>query len=983
MSQLPQVSMSSGEVSPSMYARVDLARFLTSLRTCKDFIVRPQGGVCNRPGTQFIAHSKSDGQCKLIPFIFSVDQAYALEFGAGYIRCYTNGAPVSNGIVANITAVADGIIGFFARRTITTGTPHGLILGNQAIIEGVIGTGSFDINGVWTVLEVVSPTIFRVIGSGDPSGTYTSGGTVTLHVEVTTPYTVENLAELAYTQSADVLTVVHPSHPPFEFRRLSALSFQFAAVAFTKGPFDSLNEDVTSLVHASAVKGVVTLTSTKAIFTADHVGALFYMEQQDSVDTPPWEPGKRLAASGGGNSFNQRRSSDGKNYVCVTNFAPASNEVITGTIRPTHDSGVAPDGNGLAITSGAERSGVDWLYEDSGFGVVLITAFTDVNTVTATVLRRLPRACVGGAVLATGPYTMTGDGSDTTLSIAGSSRGNKYLYEVTFDGVIQDPESYSVDPITDILTFFTAPANGVAVSARELSQNRRSMLWAFGAWSEVNGYPGEVEFHGDRMIFAASTAAPQSLWMSEVSDYHNFLFSVPLVDDDAVSATLNARQLNAITELVPFESLLVLTKANEWKLTGGQDDVITPTSIGSKPQTANGAAKLPALLIGDSGLYVQDRGFKVRDLLFTIERDGYSGNEVSILSEHLLINKQIIDWTYQKLPFGVAWIVQDDGSLLGLTYLREHEVIGWHRHSVTGRVESICAIPEGNMDAVYLSVRRDFNGQVNRHIERMTNRFPSDPLDLIFMDSALTFDGRNVGLSTVALTGGTLWTVDEELTLTCTDPVFTASNVGDHIVLDYQGEFELRVEILSFTSTTVVKVQPLRDVPVFFQAAAVADWAFAKDTMGGLTHLETLTVAVIGDGKVQSQKTVVSGQITLDLPAVLVHIGLPIMADLETLDLAIPNGPSVRDRAKSITKLTLQVEETRGVFAGMDFDHLEEFSQRTNEDYVSAVDPKTGIMEVYLNNTWQKDGRTCIRQADPLPVSISAIIPEVTFGGSG
>lgn len=90
-----QPSFAGGELAPSTYGRVDLAKYGVSLRQCKNFIVRQYGGIENRPGTKFIAAAKfPDRQCRLIPFQFSTVQTYALEFGAGYMRVFKDGGAV-------------------------------------------------------------------------------------------------------------------------------------------------------------------------------------------------------------------------------------------------------------------------------------------------------------------------------------------------------------------------------------------------------------------------------------------------------------------------------------------------------------------------------------------------------------------------------------------------------------------------------------------------------------------------------------------------------------------------------------------------------------------------------------------------------------------------------------------------------------------------------------------------------------------------
>ena len=60
-------------------------------------------------------------------------------------------------------------------------------------------------------------------------GTLASGGSP---VEVVSPYTEDEVADIHYVQSADVLTLVHPNHPPQELKRTSATSFTLTPISF-------------------------------------------------------------------------------------------------------------------------------------------------------------------------------------------------------------------------------------------------------------------------------------------------------------------------------------------------------------------------------------------------------------------------------------------------------------------------------------------------------------------------------------------------------------------------------------------------------------------------------------------------------------------------------------------------------------------------------------------------------------------------------
>lgn len=93
-----QPTFTGGELSPSLYARVDLARYGTSLKTAKNFVVRPYGGVLNRAGFGYVGNIKTQTKrARLLPFVFSTEVAYVLELGEGYMRFIYRGAYVVDG----------------------------------------------------------------------------------------------------------------------------------------------------------------------------------------------------------------------------------------------------------------------------------------------------------------------------------------------------------------------------------------------------------------------------------------------------------------------------------------------------------------------------------------------------------------------------------------------------------------------------------------------------------------------------------------------------------------------------------------------------------------------------------------------------------------------------------------------------------------------------------------------------------------------
>lgn len=82
-----------GELSPLLYGRVDFDGYYKGAKHIENFVVLPQGGLIRRPGFKAIKPVKdSTTSIRLIPFQFSTEQGYVLEFGHEYIRFYYKGA---------------------------------------------------------------------------------------------------------------------------------------------------------------------------------------------------------------------------------------------------------------------------------------------------------------------------------------------------------------------------------------------------------------------------------------------------------------------------------------------------------------------------------------------------------------------------------------------------------------------------------------------------------------------------------------------------------------------------------------------------------------------------------------------------------------------------------------------------------------------------------------------------------------------------
>ena len=504
-------------------------------------------------------------------------------------------------------------------------------------------------------------------------------------------------------------------------------------------------------------------------------------------------------------------------------------------------------------------------------------------------------------------------------------------------------------------------------------------------FTSTSNYPGAVSYFEQRRCFAGTINEPQKIWMTKSGTESNLSYGLPIRDDDRIEFRVAAREANTIRHIVPLTQLLLLTGSAEWRVSSLNSDEITPNTISVRPQSYIGASNVQPVIINNALIYCGARGGHVRELGYNWQANGFITNDMSIRSAHLFDNFEIVDMAFAKAPMQMVWFVSTSGLLLGLTYVPEQQIGAWHKHETDGVFESCTVVAEGNEDRLYVVVRRVVNGNTVRYIERLASRHFSSIENAFFVDSGATYDGTNTTATTVTVSGGTTWGPADVLTITASSPIFTypgTSDVNDAIVLTDAAGNKYRLTIRSTTSTTVATARVDNTLPAALRNTATALYSFARNTISGLTWLEGKTVSILADGAVQPQKVVTSGTITIDRASSIIHIGLPIEADLQSLPLAmgIDNGMG-QGRYKNVNKAWLRVYQSSGIFIGPDPENLVEAKQRTTEPYGTPPELKTQEIQIMLTPSWLDSGQVYVRQSDPLPLTIVGMTLEVAIGG--
>jgi len=932
MVKIIKPSFAGGEVSEAVGARVDINKYASSLSKMENMWVQTSGGASNRPGLEYVCEVKnSSADTRLVPFEFNTIETYILEFGDQYIRVIVDG-----GLVVD-TSSQFAISGATqADPCVITATGHTFSNGDEIFISGVGGMDELD--GRQFIVSNVATNTFEI---QDKSGTdvdssgytaYTSGGTASLIFELATPYATSDLRDIDYVQSADVMTLTHPSYAPRELTRtandawtLNEIVFQ-PEQAFPTGISVAVNSVgsetdryvVTAISRETAeesLRGLNNTTQTITNITQANPAVV-------TISSHPYDNGDEIYIQG------------------VVGMTEVNNEVYkvanttTNTFELTDSSGANIDSTGFTA------------YSSGGSSNLQFVEVTNSNT--------------------------TRDNTVSWTAVSGAESYNIYRRDNGLYGFIGKSETTSfTDDNIDPDTTDTPP------------KTRNPFVG-------TNNFPSTAGFFQQRRIFGNSNTYPQRNWFTQTANFYNLSVSSPTRDDDAITVTIAALQVNEIRHYIPLNDLLILTSGGEWLVTG-VDDVLTPSGIQIKPQSYYGSTSLKPIVAGDVALFMQP-GQTVRDLGYKFETDAYAGNDISILARHLFEDRTVVAWDFAPAPYSILWCVRDDGVCIAQTYLREQEIYGWHRHTTDGDFRDVAVVREGDVDAVYFVVQRTIGGRSVRYIERMHERdFDNDIQDAFFVDSGVTIDNPIAitgftNANPIVVTTGAAHGFSNGDTIDISDlyVVDASSNQGYSLDTNINGT---GYTVANVTSTTFELQNNGTNVngTLFGVYKSGGKVRKAVTTIPNLWHLEGRTdVVALANGYVLKDLTVSNGTITLAVAASRVHAGLRYTSEIETLrlDAGSASSETVQSKAKKISRLTVRLDRSLGFWSGVKRDNMREAKFGLPALYGQPPALITGDKDITLTPDWNKDGKYIVQQRDPLPLTILSLIPDAIVGGN-
>ena len=839
--------------------------------------------------------------------------------------------------------------------------------------------------------------------------------------EVPTAYTAAELFDIHYTQSNDVLTLVHPNHPVRELRRYAANRYVLADLSFASTvPAPSIGKTksvpgeavkiasaastsdhvVTSVAHNFLAGDPVYVTGISSCGIADGFYTVYKEGAVTALHLSPYSGGAGITTSSGGPfSFTDGKAqysdqlSDLSNTYALTSVAADGVESERGAVATVDNILVIAGASnviGWQGVSGALRYNV-YKKQNGLFGYIgQVESSSVVQNVAAefanfgaastdfTIFKTAHGLLEGQLVsIAPIPGLATPSSFPTTISTT-------QLYYVRLSG---SPDYFRISStptgayITNSVNNhpFTKPclySLGYSFVDDNIAPDmgQTPPLRDAGDLNAANAYPAAVAYFEQRRCFSGSNSEPQTIYMTRSGTESDLAYTFPTQDTDRIKFRVAARERNRVRHLLPMGNLVMLTNSSEWRVTSVNTDVMTPTSISVRPQSYIGANNVQPAIINATVLFCAERGGHVRELGFDGNLQGFRTGDMSLRATHLFDNYELVDLAYGKAPYPVAWFVSTSGKLLGLTYVPEEQVGAWHQHDTTGTFESVCAIPEGEEDRVYVVVKRTINGNTRRFVERMATMEFTALEDCQFLDAFMEFDGRNTTATTMTVTPTGGWASGASKTVTASTSTFVAGDVGSEIRWTING-VNYGVLITAFASGTSVTGTLLAAWPAALQNTPRADWSWARSSFT-VAHLPSTAVQVFGDGRVQAGATAsAGGVVTTAERLVRGCIGLGYTSKLVTLPVMMQIDGFGQGRTKNVCNTWVKLYRSAGVRIGPSDTESHVLDQHNKTDL------RTEEVQMLVSPTWQRTGQIYVTQQTALPLTVLGMTIETSIGG--
>ena len=571
-----------------------------------------------------------------------------------------------------------------------------------------------------------------------------------------TPFDADDLANIDYAQSADVIYLVDGRNPLQKLSRFALDHWELTAAVNKNGPFEvqNLDEELTLQV-------------------ADEMAVI-----------KQWEPSQPIAQG-------ESRRYGNHLYVCLS-----VGNTSTGPNPPTHLQG----SEAYLVKADNSEEGTDeyisWFYaktlDTEGFVTVVanhdmfeLSDVGQVFLVRPTDYTSVP-LWTGNTTFSFGNLVRNGKNTyrllsnpDEAFPYAAGTRDVGVNPPIHTEGV----HLYQKNP--DVWWEFVSDDLGIfkvvsLASAREITAevikkipqscaDAPTYRWARGAWSDEKGWPAAIELHQNRLWAAATAAQPRGLWASVVGDFLDFEPGGE-VDDAIATAIDGSDSQNGIRWLARARKGLYVGALGEVirAYSTNSNQVITAETLDTDLEGMEGVARARPIVPLTFPIYIPLGGRGLYEQRYSYEEDGGRPLDIAEPSDHIAEAgfEQVV---FQRGRLRLIWLRRSSGDLAACIYNPEEQTLGWSTVPVAGGVvEDMAVVPAlDGTDTMLMVVRRTLGGVEQRCIEEIAPPFAKllgqvDGSAAIhfYCSAVVEFEGAQSSLSVPHLAGETVgvWT---------------------------------------------------------------------------------------------------------------------------------------------------------------------------------------------------------------------------------
>lgn len=928
-------SFGAGELAPSMYGRVDLAKYHVGAALLRNYFVDYRGGASSRTGTQFVGQVKdSTTPNRLIPFQFNTTQTYVLVFGNNTLRFVTGGGYVLEApdAITGITQANPGVV---------TSAAHGYNNGDLIYLS-VIG-GMTQLNQRYAVVANATTNTYTLTDMyGVPINTtgyspYGTGGQTGRVYTINTPYAAADLALLKFTQSADVMTLVHPGYSAATLTRQGNASWTYAVITFQPSSAAPTGVHVTN-------NGVGTTYITTA-----------YLYQVTAVVNGVESLPTTSAGTGGVPALGQNVGAQN-----TVGWSSVTGATIYNIYRTQENlNSAVPQGSLFGYIGSANPATTNTFIDDN-----ILPDFTNCP----------PQGY--------DPFTNAGNPGCVTY----------YQQRQVFGGMASAPEQIDFSKSGDFFNMgFSIPSKSddnieITIASQQVNSVKHLLpmqsliaLTSSGAWKIDAGSVGTA------VTPSTIEAVPQVY--NGCSDVPPLIVNYDILYVQSKGSIVRDLSYNFYVNVYTGTDVTILAnhlffghQINEWcyaeepfKLIWAvrEDGILLSlTYLKEQDVTAwahsdtNGLFKSICQVSegNENAVYVIVERFINGQYLQYIERfaSRQMGGDPTIGLPADASRAWCVDAGLQyPLTMPAATLIPTETTNTPIIY-SVHVIAGGTGYS-PGTVINVA--DDTGAGAILVPVI--VGGVIQSVTVISAGSAWTDP-QLTAYDPAGT--GAGAALSAI---------VTSPVVMNANAAVLGAVKVGD--VVRVNGGMGLVQSVQSSTQMTVNITAPLSST----WPAVSGSWSVTTPvtTLSGLDHLDGETVSILADGNVAPQQVVTNGSITLDRAYSAITVGLPIQYQGQSLYLDITGGQgTIQSKRKTVPAVTVRMQDSRGLKVGPNFSTLSEIKERTTQKMGRPIALFTGDQRVVLAAGYNVPGQICWQVDDPLPSTVLALIPEVTVG---